>query len=478
MPTRLKFLLSHVAASAALVVLAGCAPTTAFHAEIAPRPDPTGWLAPAPAPDPPECHPKDAERVCIAYAEFDDQGNPLNRRQMLQAADEAIAALREGGLVVVYAHGWHNDARKCHDPQREPHKCTRDVVQFIGMVLRLAEMPAYAQRRIRGIYIGWRGDSIPARGALLPLSMATTFWDRKAAAHRIGEGGAVYELLSRISEARQEAQRHHPDARLLIHGHSFGGALLYSALAQKLMDQIRRDARDAPPGPREPFADLVLLLNPAFEAMRLRPQLDLARSQEYPEGGDALPPRLVILTSSADWATETAFRSGRRLSTVFDDFIDDETRTAEINAVGHYRPYITHQLRRVDGCAAGTQRSFTDLKASNVSSDLGICFPARHAVRAAGNEPSQRPVAVELTRCDCAGLCAQVAGPDHHLRRGPAAKGYVPYRLPILNIRADASISAGHNDIRNGAVENFMLSLMELAATDPGAVPKTTGDRK
>lgn len=47
--------------------------------------------------------------------------------------------------------------------------------------------------------------------------------------------------------------------------------------------------------------------------------------------------------------------------------------------------------------------------------------------------------------------------------------------MPILNIRTDASVSTGHNDIRSGSVENFMLSLMELAAEDPTSVPSNIG---
>lgn len=470
-----------LAASAGAFLLIGCVSTTAFHTTTAPRPDANGRIV-KPAVDsvPPRCYPKENDRVCISYAEFDDYGNPLNRKQMLKAADEAIAALNDDGLVLLFIHGWHNDSRPCEDVKADG--CTRDVRQFIQMVERVSEMDVYKKRKVRGVYVGWRGDSIRAKGLTYPLSMLGTFWDRKAAAHQIGSGGGVYELISRVSDAR----RSNPNARLLMHGHSFGGAILYSALSQHLMDQIRRDERAkyeinldllSKLGPGDirglqqitPFADLVLLLNPAFEALRLRPQLDLARSQEYPLGADAedpaLPPRLVILTTEADWATGTMFPIGRWLSSRFDSYADSEASSENRTAVGHHIPYVTHQLIARSSCSNLEPKQAKRAERLGAASSLTrLCLPGKHSLAGGAKQ------GVELTRCDKAGECSQVAG-QHFLHRGNVKDGHVPYRLPIMNVRTNEQVSNGHSDIRSPAVENFMLSLMELAAEDPVSVP-------
>lgn len=468
----------------ATLLLIGCVSTSAFHTTVAPRPGTGGRITvqemEVKAPD---CYREGIDSVCVSYVEFDDFGNPLNRKQMVSAVDEAVDAIQKNGVVLVFAHGWHNNSKPC--PNLASDNCTRDVKQFIQMVQRVGNMAQYKGRPVRGVYIGWRGDSIEAKGITWALSMLGTFWDRKAAAHQIGHSGGVYELLSRISEAR----RANRNARLLVHGHSFGGAIVYSALSNHLVDQIRRDERtrsatalaktkyfgeETRLKDREvqPFADLVLLLNPAFEAMRLRPQLDLARSQQYPLGEQteedpSLPPRLVILTTEADWATRHIFPLGRFLSTQTDSYADDTAKAENRTAVGHHIPFVTHQLIAVDSCSSSPPQN-QKVYPGDLSSRSTLCLPGKYAVSGA------EPRAVQLTRCDNLSSCTATAG-DHFLERGSPDEGRVPYRMPILNIRTNASVSSGHNDIRSGSIENFMLSLMEYAADDPTLVPSSTG---
>lgn len=128
------------------------------------------------------------------------------------------------------------------------------------------------KRPAAGIYVGWRGESIKSRTVLgfLP-SYGLIFWGRKDTAHDIGNAGAVAELIRTLSDIRS----HNPDSRLLIIGHSFGGAMLYSAMSDAIAEQIRRDCQRR--ANYTPVADLVVLVNPAFEAMRLRPLYSFAR---------------------------------------------------------------------------------------------------------------------------------------------------------------------------------------------------------
>lgn len=436
----------------AFLGLSSCVSSRPYQvAELGPRPTLEGGRLPVSAARPSVPKICSSSTACIAFVEFDDYGNLMNRAQLqstVQAADETA---RSKGTVLVYVHGWHNDA----------NDGSRDVVEFKRLVQRASEVdsifrPLHPGRgQIFGIYVGWRGDSISSEGVAAPLSNLLTFWDRKNAAHDIGASGGVYELFARLSDLRRE----HLESRLIIHGHSFGGALVYSTLAHTLMDQIRRDAEESTEL-TAPVADLVLLVNPAFEAIKLRPQLDLARSQEYKAN---LPPRLVIVTTKADWATRLAFPFGRFLSTLTDAYADEQSSSENRQAVGHYLPYITHQLSMplLSDCSLTQGIPVQSLEAVQREDRATLCFqPLVY--------PDARPL--ELRRCDQPGWCSMVAG-SHYIARGKAADGMTPFRLPILNIRTTDHVNTGHTDIRNKTFENFVVQLMALAVRDPESLP-------
>ena len=89
---------------------------------------------------------------------------------------------------------------------------------------------------------------------------------------------------------------------LIVAGHSFGGLVVFSALAQSLIEIATFDI----PGQTEPsFAHLVLLINPAFEAARYLPIHVLVDGRIFTRE----PPVLVSVTARNDEATGRAFRS-------------------------------------------------------------------------------------------------------------------------------------------------------------------------
>jgi hypothetical protein len=122
-------------------------------------------------------------------------------------------------------------------------------------------------RKIIGIYLGWRGQSLN-----WPLGLDNiTFWDRKATALRVAQGSAR-ELLARLRGFQRyynkkegnclpdpENPSLRPDCkiRMLLIGHSFGGWILYSATSGWLIHEeaqrynwtaggIRRSVSDRP----------------------------------------------------------------------------------------------------------------------------------------------------------------------------------------------------------------------------------------
>lgn len=115
-------------------------------------------------------------------------------------------------------------------------------------------------RKVVGIYVGWRGESIA-----IPGVNNITFWDRKNTAHEVGYLGMA-ELLLRLEEIRNIKNTQEPPikSRLVVIGHSFGGAAVYSATAQILADRFINSTKDKNyVGDAAGFGDLVVLLNPA-----------------------------------------------------------------------------------------------------------------------------------------------------------------------------------------------------------------------
>ena len=87
--------------------------------------------------------------------------------------------------------------------------------------------------------MGWRGLSVDFG----PLTNAT-YWERKATAEQVAKGG-VTELLLRLEREVIDDER--PNRNLyLVTGHSFGGAVVLSALNEIFLERV------AEPPPRSP----------------------------------------------------------------------------------------------------------------------------------------------------------------------------------------------------------------------------------
>ena len=268
--------------------------------------------------------------VHVGIIEFDDQG-ALMRRDF---KDRILGHLRELGaaedvLMVVFAHGWKNNAAPDNGNLRD----------FQEMLLRIAAVDrqicrgqSCRNRQVVGVFLGWRGLSASAE----PFK-TLSFWNRKKRAHRVGQDGAM-EVLSEL--AKINARR--DNNRLVIVGHSFGGALIYTALQQQLIRDTAFPNRGTIP---RNAADLMVLVNPAFEAARFTSLHEKAASMDFKQ---TQRPALAIFTSVTDTATKTAFPIGRRFSTLFTKYNPERPDQSRLNrtAIGHYAGYQTHALIR------------------------------------------------------------------------------------------------------------------------------------
>lgn len=256
----------------------------------------------------------------LAIVEFDDQGLCYDRRQMQKISAVLDRLSGESPLILVFVHGWRHDARSDDD----------NLASFRN-TLGQAVLDAPG-RPVMGVFVGWRGLSWYGLG-----SDFLTFFTRKEAAFRVALGSAR-ELLGRLRQFRHDGATRGREPVLIIIGHSFGGLLVYSAVAQSLIE-----AAATPPGRIVPsFADLVLLVNPAFEATRYLPV-----HQQIIERGfvAAQSPVFVSVTAKNDYATGIAFPIGMLWATRGELTLKRlHERQALLNTMGHIDRLITHEI--------------------------------------------------------------------------------------------------------------------------------------
>lgn len=290
--------------------------------------------------------PDGEELYHLGFVEINDQGQLHHPPRYVNGAAQGSAVLlehlkkvseQEDVLLITFVHGWHHNAKRGSDVTEEDS----NITDFRNKVL--AQAAKFDSRKVIGVYIGWRGRVLPD-----PLD-TLTFWDRKNTAQEVGYQGMT-EYLLKMESALSSVNDH----RMITIGHSFGGASLYSALHPVLAERYVR-SRMGNSETIDGFGDLVVLLNPAFEATRYSGLFELAQDdcRDYSEQQKK---RLVMLSSFADKPVRYAFPIGRSLSTLFESHNMRDTlhcdgnkaslwtvneASADIHAVGHYAPYVT-----------------------------------------------------------------------------------------------------------------------------------------
>lgn len=442
-----------------MFALSGCTPNAAY------RTDPTSCHAGPCAQSALEIHADGPAPFALGFVEFDDQGRAFDARQERSLFDFMAATARTTPLAIItFVHGWQHNAR-AEDG---------NVVQFRQLLTAIARyeatQPDGRRRAVVGVYTGWRGLSIDA-----PYLQTLSFWTRKDAAHRVAEGSlrsligelrAFRDLSNRAAD--RDGSNPRRETRMLTIGHSFGGLIVYSALAQYWTDRAAAsliqsryfankttgqasgtdDLREIPS-----YGDLVVVVNPAYEAMRYEPVRQLLDHQQTGKLPARFAPRqgpvLVQITSvgdtafQGDWATGVAFPIGRALNTFTqptraDPVTGDDERQQIERAVGHYQPYWTHDLDRPQGPELANAATLYDPNAA--------CRSFREFDRTArGADGRLKP---GWTRTYLSGAVLTEIGQG---RYDPAN--------PFWIVRAHPSIILDHNDIIGPVFVDFVAQL-------------------
>ena len=456
-----------------LTLLIGCVPNTAH------RPIAAVCSAGDCAQDSIEVHPvagAPGQEYLLSFVEFDDQGAQLQPAQMAALFTRLEAESRLQDLcIVVFVHGWkHNAAAD-----------DTDVTAFQALLAGMAKTEAAhapglsgKPRKLVGIYAGWRGQS----SALGDLAADLTFWSRKDAAQRVALG-SIRELLGRARALRDDldrttwsGQRLPPNTpappgerlrstRLLTIGHSFGGLIVYTALAQALIDRAVTAQMAGATGPAEnadkaiaAYGDLVVIVNPAVEATSWEPLHAILRNQPAASFARQQKPAFVEVTSSADDATGIAFPLGRSLNTALEAFTSPEQRTEALKSIGHYPPFWTHRLTRAANAPAAA-----DFVAAQDAASPGALVGAECAAQTQFDARFRKGGYLQP------GWTRQYAGGGvlTHLT-GTGYDANDPYWMVL----ADGSVIADHSDIEQPIFVDFIRELYDELLLDDAECDK------
>jgi hypothetical protein len=366
----------------------------------------------------------------LAFVEFTERGNVFNRDRMQAVLDHVQTQANEakGVAAIVFVHGWKHNAS-------EDDGNVQSFLKLLEKAAALGDKGLLLKgRKLVGIYIGWRGLSLD-----LPILKELSYWDRKAVAHEVGKGG-VTEFLLRLEGTMAEEKDPKrgpidPNKNLfLVVGHSFGGAVVLTALNEVLIERIvAAEPAESGKGCVEtrPFGHGVVLLNPAIEANEALQLKELASQICFALTQQKL---MHVISSDADEATNKAFRIGQWLGV--------SLRWSEARIEWKFRNK-TVQLEESD-LDTITVGNFIPLQTGQL--------------KASRQSPGSWSYASCVERTDC--LADREKYEPKHI---PASR----YE-PLAFIHTDSAFIADHNDIFNENVAAYLAAILAEARDKRG----------
>jgi hypothetical protein len=373
----------------------------------------------------------------INYVEYNDKYKYWDPQELTDAVNQVKSAADKGQvpLVVVYVHGWQNNASEE----------SGDVVKFRLLLSRLAETwpekPGVAAPPVAGVYLAWRGLTFTVE----PFKHIVSYWPERQKAKKMGELGmqkAVCEIESTLMPLRSNPQRR--QAYLILAGHSFGARVLenainghdasgrcptvedYSTQLHKLVaDAKQRHAmvsEGSTPGLQLP-ADMIIYVNAATSSEKtkecvaqIKQDCALAKSAEICTAN----PLFVAFTSTNDLATGLVMPIA---NFVFPDLVADRF----------------HLISAADSPWMHTHRAPAIAPSQKCPANEKICFDIV--------SKNREPVKYYLPRID--GRVEVSSSPQYPGGRDP---------FWIFNVHSN--LVNGHGDVWNPNVVNMLTRIL------------------
>jgi hypothetical protein len=396
----------------------------------------------------------------LGIVEFDEQGKFWSTSQRDHVEGLVTSALQDRDtLLVTFIHGWKNNCETCNGNLA----CFREALASLAAVEGdLADLFHRPPRHVVGIYIAWRGKTMR-----IPYVDSLSVFSRKATADRVGgRTSDVTAFLSRLNELKMAANDPKrrtalttPETQLVVVGHSFGGDLLFGAVAGHLSAQLGASDGSADGLRAQPFADLTVLVNPAFEASLYRSFAAWTREQFLP----AQLPLLVTVQTTNDWVTHYAFPVERAIISLPGSTTSSHDYGSSLSAVGHDPDYYTHTLCQpgkpgCPGTASVLEATLLDdLTTPPTSQPCGcsgfeasrdfhaaLLNSVRHALQDAKQSENQQ-IGAPMKRI------ASDLEPFAASTRADA---------PLLVVRATPDIVDGHSGIYRGQFFDFLVNMV------------------
>ena len=389
----------------------------------------------------------------LAFVEYSERGNVFNRDHLNDVLRKLENHARDDGVItIVFVHGWTHNAKQ----SKEKDETDSNLRDFKEVLELLSKNNILFNRKLVGVYVGWRGASIE-----WPYLDLTTFWDRKSVATEVGKGG-VTELLFELSRIdRIKSKNTHQLSNVFVTlGHSFGGAIVLSALAEALNDKIVSQQLEQP---IQGIGNGIILLNPAIEANQA---LTLVESTLNRKFLNHQQPLLISISSDADRATHYAFPIGQSLGTLFtwrqtdlqrDYYIDRNTgqpiemreEYLDSSTVGNFAPFLTHRLE-MNTQPINCKQPYPTKQQLKDNFTFDVC----------GNIPDG---------------CRDIS--PSRIPSYAAIKA-LPNNYPLYFIKTNGAFIQDHNDIFNPAVQGFLIALINDSVNRDSENTRRSSDGK
>lgn len=320
---------------------------------------------------------KEKRIYSLSFVEFGNDGHFRNQQQLdeaLTAIDRADQRSNHHALIVVFIHGWKNNAGQTNN----------NVLDFRRQLNRIAREVCGANADtcgVAGIYFGWNGDQVKQEWGTLRQA---SIFNRRGVARQVAKGEIGQGLL-KVMKHVKEGQDHEGNLSVVV-GHSFGGLILEAAITDKMREVGRQLSSQIKRGTNVEFytspllrelADLIVLINaaaPAVEAVNLlaeyRQELQrvhfLMRSREpncapndtRQDCKSLSHPLLLAVSSESDLATSLLLPISERIAPSklkLNPGVEEQlpkgldTKKLTSSAAAHTPQLHSHQLVECDG---------------------------------------------------------------------------------------------------------------------------------